>query len=205
MYTRTEWINNTAPAINAVNLNKIEQGIFDAHSDIEDILDGTKTVGRAEVAVSIENPEAIPGFTPIGGIIMFSQPTGYPAEYLVCNGQEVSRATYPVLYALLGDTFGLVTAENFVLPDMVGQFVRGYDSQGTVEELPREFGSKQEDEVGPHAHNYSRYYVLEDDALDGNKSFADKANQYDTVPTSDNTGFETRPKNISLLYLIKAL
>jgi hypothetical protein len=29
-YTKTTWANNTAPAINADNLNKMEQGIYDA-------------------------------------------------------------------------------------------------------------------------------------------------------------------------------
>lgn len=28
-YTKTEWINDSVPAINASNLNKIEQGIYD--------------------------------------------------------------------------------------------------------------------------------------------------------------------------------
>ena len=31
-YTKTEWVNDSEPAINAVNLNKIEQGIADAHA-----------------------------------------------------------------------------------------------------------------------------------------------------------------------------
>lgn len=30
-YSKTSWINNQLPAINAENLNKIEQGIADAH------------------------------------------------------------------------------------------------------------------------------------------------------------------------------
>ena len=30
-YTKTTWNNNAPPAINADNLNKIEQGIYDAH------------------------------------------------------------------------------------------------------------------------------------------------------------------------------
>jgi len=36
-YTKTTWINDTSPAISAENLNKIEQGIYDAHSDISDL------------------------------------------------------------------------------------------------------------------------------------------------------------------------
>ena len=34
-YTKTVWVNNQAPAINADNLNKIEQGIFDTDAGVE--------------------------------------------------------------------------------------------------------------------------------------------------------------------------
>ena len=33
-YTKTVWVNNQAPAINADNLNKIEQGIFDTDAGV---------------------------------------------------------------------------------------------------------------------------------------------------------------------------
>jgi hypothetical protein len=33
-YTKTQWTNDTAPAINETNLNKIEQGIYDNDSHI---------------------------------------------------------------------------------------------------------------------------------------------------------------------------
>lgn len=36
-YTKTTWVNDSTPAINADNLNKIEQGIKDAHDGIEDL------------------------------------------------------------------------------------------------------------------------------------------------------------------------
>ena len=31
-YTKTKWVNDSEPAINAANLKKIEQGIADAHA-----------------------------------------------------------------------------------------------------------------------------------------------------------------------------
>ena len=31
-YTKSTWVNDSKPAINAANLNKIEQGIADAHA-----------------------------------------------------------------------------------------------------------------------------------------------------------------------------
>ena len=42
-YTKTVWVNNKAPAINATNLNKIEQGIEDAQltkAGVEAVLTG---------------------------------------------------------------------------------------------------------------------------------------------------------------------
>ena len=33
-YTKTNWVDDTAPYINAANLNKIEQGIEDAHNGV---------------------------------------------------------------------------------------------------------------------------------------------------------------------------
>jgi hypothetical protein len=39
-YTKTTWVNSSAPPINATNLNKIEDGIFDNDSAIT-TLDGT--------------------------------------------------------------------------------------------------------------------------------------------------------------------
>lgn len=35
-YTKTQWVNDTTPAINANNLNKIEDGIKQAHDDCVD-------------------------------------------------------------------------------------------------------------------------------------------------------------------------
>lgn len=35
-YSKTTWVNDTTPAINADNLNKIEKGIFDADNNIQD-------------------------------------------------------------------------------------------------------------------------------------------------------------------------
>ena len=37
-YSKTTWTNGTAPAINATNLNKIEQGIYDAQNTIDSVL-----------------------------------------------------------------------------------------------------------------------------------------------------------------------
>ena len=38
-YNKTSWVNNQAPAINALNLNKMEQGIYDSHVHQELVCD----------------------------------------------------------------------------------------------------------------------------------------------------------------------
>lgn len=42
-YTKTTWVDGSAPAINASNLNKIEQGIADAHALVEQHLAPVET------------------------------------------------------------------------------------------------------------------------------------------------------------------
>lgn len=60
-YTKTQWVNNQAPAIDADNLNKIEQGIYDAHTEKQDTLvsgtniktvNGTSLLGAGDVEVN---------------------------------------------------------------------------------------------------------------------------------------------------------
>jgi microcystin-dependent protein len=43
---------------------------------------------------------------PVGTIAMWGKSTA-PASWLICNGADVSRATYSVLFAVIGTTFGL--------------------------------------------------------------------------------------------------
>ena len=43
-YSKTTWVNGTTPAISAANLNKIEQGIYDATDDVKGVTEGKKTI-----------------------------------------------------------------------------------------------------------------------------------------------------------------
>lgn len=45
------------------------------------------------------------------------------ANHLLCDGREVSQASFPELYGYLGDTQGAAAAGNFKLPDYLGTFV----------------------------------------------------------------------------------
>ena len=86
-----------------------------------------------------------------------------------------------------------------------GRFIRGFDPDGTIDPdgKTRTIGSTQLDSVGPHAHTM------------GNNGMDTGANvEQDRYPnfgglgvgakhqTDNNSGVETRPKNVALLYCI---
>ena len=60
-YTKTNWVNDSVPAINAFNLNKIEEGIFQAHQNI-DILKSAYDVGSIYITNTNIDPATIFGF-----------------------------------------------------------------------------------------------------------------------------------------------
>jgi microcystin-dependent protein len=53
-----------------------------------------------------------------------------PPGFLLCYGQAVPQATYPLLYAALGTTWGPATGGNFTLPDYRGITLAGADNMG---------------------------------------------------------------------------
>lgn len=51
-----------------------------------------------------------------------------PADYMLCDGSELSIDTYGTLYDVLGVSFGGNGQTTFNLPDLRGRFVVGYDT-----------------------------------------------------------------------------
>ena len=70
----------------------------------------------------------IPNITPIGGIVLWSGTiTNYPTgNWVICNGQALSRTTYSELYAVIGVTYGSGDGSTtFNVPDLRNVFVIG--------------------------------------------------------------------------------
>lgn len=86
---------------------------------------------------------------PIGTILIYPS-KNVPEGFLPCDGRKVSKRAYPELYALLHSTFGETSTE-FYLPDLQGQFIRGWDKDGNVDP-ERQFGKEQKDAFQGHAH-----------------------------------------------------
>ena len=66
----------------------------------------------------------------VGSLIIWPTSTP-PAGYLECDGSALSRTTYAALYAVLGTTYGkgagTTASTTFRLPDLRGEFIRGWD------------------------------------------------------------------------------
>lgn len=79
---------------------------------------------------------------PVGGIIAWLTSSA-PSGWSICDGSAISRATYAVLFALFGTTFGAGDGSTtFNLPDFRGRLPFGKDASGTGSTLGGTFGTK---------------------------------------------------------------
>jgi microcystin-dependent protein len=83
---------------------------------------------------------------PAGTVIHVAMNTA-PTGYLAADGAAVSRSTYSTLFAAVGTTFGAGNGSTtFNLPDLRGEFIRGWDNTRGVDS-GRAFGSAQLDQM----------------------------------------------------------
>lgn len=149
---------------------------------------------------------------PAGTIITFAGSTA-PAGWLKANGVIVPNgfgtvqgvtANFAALYAVLSTTYGSAGQ----LPDLRGEFIRGWDD-GRGVDASRTIGSAQSDLIKRHTHNT----IAADNGGTNDNTTAQSSNGgtnqsgFDTRDTGSDgasaLGTETRPRNIALLYCIK--
>ena len=160
---------------------------------------------------------------PVGAVIAWPGEVP-PAGYLECAGQWLGEETYPDLFVVIGHRYeSEINIGYFQLPDYRGEFLRGWD-HGRGIDGKRELGSSQGDTIrnitgitGCGANwasmalnnggTQGAFYPL--DAVGGWPSAggADSVHSHGLgldasriVPTST----ENRPRNISVIYCIKA-
>lgn len=135
-----------------------------------------------------------------GEICFFARNTA-PSGFMKANGAAVSRTTYASLFAAIGTTFGVGDGlTTFNLPDLRGEFLRGFDDLRGVD-ASRVFGSAQADDFKSHSHtghfSGSSYST-------GSGAAGPMAAQGTAGYSTNNTGgIETRPRNVALLACIK--
>jgi len=132
--------------------------------------------------------------------------TTVPSGYLECDGAAVSRTTYSDLFTAISTTWGSGDGSStFNVPDLRGEFVRGWDN-GKGTDSGRIFASSQSDEFKEHRHttNIDNRTV----ELSGTGSYSmGPGNRPQTAigfgQMSLEGGTETRPRNIAMMYVIK--
>lgn len=137
---------------------------------------------------------------PVGAVNTFAMNTA-PSGWLSCDGSDVSRTSYPQLFSAIGTVYGSGNGSTtFNLPDLRGEFVRGWDASRGVD-TGRSFGSSQTDELKSHSHTFGVWQATTNTAHDG--PGAGSTHFRSTQSVSSVGGTETRPRNIALLYCIK--
>ena len=136
---------------------------------------------------------------PIGTIVSFDAPDP-PAGWLECNGDLLTIADFPELFAVIGSVHGGDGVINFALPQLQGEALRGWDN-GRGVDPGRIFGSAQMDEIRSHAHSISGSGAFTHSGPYNIRGTSPAAGQ--ATSTNSTGGAETRMRNVALLFCIK--
>lgn len=162
----------------------------------------------------------------VGAVVGFAMNSA-PEGWLAANGSVESRVKYSRLFSRIGTMYGAGDGVNtFSLPDLRGEFVRGFDD-GRGIDPGRLFGSSQSYAMQNHSHYLptssgsgpSGISCVFDDELAANfaRTGTNLQNNYfiregvpfrtynsaDFQTSTELTSTETRPRNIALIYCIK--
>ncbi|WP_249485174.1 tail fiber protein [Pseudomonas sp. HS6] len=158
--------------------------------------------GNIDVAALVKEVSRLGSAVPVGAVMAF--PTGIvPPGFLELDGSVQSTATYPDLATYLGTTYnkGDEGTGNFRLPDSRGEFLRGWD-HGRGVDAGRNVGTAQADMLKAHNHSVSS---TGNEMVQGNASGLAVTNWRASQGVTGSTGgTETRPRNVAVMWCIKA-
>lgn len=143
---------------------------------------------------------------PIASIHAFATQT-VPDGYVICDGAAVSRTDYSDLFDALGTVWGEGDGTTtFNIPDLRGEFLRGFDAGRGVDPA-RMFASAQVDEFKAHIHTSgcSSSSTVRS-AVQGQEGASTTNGMVNNIElgTGVTGGSETRPRNVAVTYAIKA-
>jgi phage-related tail fiber protein len=156
---------------------------------------------KAEIEAMISQASALP----VGASVWFPV-NKVPPGFLEIDGSVKSIAAYPDLAAFLGTDFnrGDEGAGNFRLPESRGEFLRGWD-HGRGVDVGRAIGSWQADDNKAHSHT-TNYDEVVDTFQSGTVSrlYVQQFGSNNNVATNSSGGAEARPRNLAVMWCIKA-
>ena len=157
--------------------------------------------------------------TPSGAVMNFAQSTA-PTGWLKANGQLISRATYASLFSAINTTYGSGDGSTtFKVPDLRGEFVRGWDDSRGVD-TGRSLGSLQSwaiqniigvltyisetwNENGIATGPFTKQTGFSINKTPGSPDSSPTGQITFDASAAVQTSTETRPRNVALLYCIK--
>ena len=185
--------------------------------------DAEKAITSATLHAALDAAAA----APVGSVVAIASET-VPSGYLECDGSSLVRTSYANLFTAIGTVFGAADASHFNIPDLRGQFLRGWNhgggsdpdaatrtDSGDGSTTGDHVGTKQAREIESHYHIDGLGTSFVDG--DGNTRYGvktiagavrrDEDNNTGTyangVKTSSSGGNETRPTNVNVMYCIK--
>ncbi|WP_211104323.1 phage tail protein [Chromobacterium haemolyticum] len=112
---------------------------------------------KAEVSIKADKAGTLAGYgiadgattsqlraaAPAGEVAYFAMPSA-PPGWLKCDGSSANRNAYPALFEAIGTRYGAGDGTTtFNLPDLRGEFIRGWSSDRPLVDAGRVFGSAQ--------------------------------------------------------------
>lgn len=184
-----------ADNVSRVDSDVLDYMLFQSEMSSSDI----SSVEANPTLMSIINNSNIGSFVVPAGAVMPFAMSSAPDGWLECDGSAVSRSTYSTLFAQIGDDYGAGDGSTtFNLPDLRGEFIRGFDN-GRGVDSGRSIGSSQDG---------TRFRT-------GNGTSSLNSDGEDTSTTTEyclagsgsvqvTTTYErVRPRNIAMMYCIK--
>jgi hypothetical protein len=133
------------------------------------------------------------GATLVGAVVMWGG-SAIPAGWLEMNGQASPSSLVPIYGA--------------TLPDLRGEFVRGWDN-GRGVDGGRQLRSAQGQDIQPHTHappagyQYVTTPFTGDGTIDGSNHTGQGERNASAIASAVNAGAETRPRNVALRFIVK--
>lgn len=240
-------LGGTATAINALTLSNVSvisgtvsNVTISTLSSPIDVISGGTGIASPGASGNVLSSNGAGGWVssvpsssvlPSGAVMPFAMQTP-PTGWLEANGSAISRTTYAALFSALGTLYGIGDGTTtFNLPDLRGEFVRGWD-HGRGVDSGRVFGSTQTSAYTNHSHTASSSTSVSASDLGHAHSYVEmstggaiagggdytyngantgtayadisaSASTSTTVNASTTGATETRPVNIAMLYCIK--
>lgn len=179
---------------------------------------------KMSICAEFDAAQSTNNLVPIASIHAFATQT-VPEGYLVCDGSEVCRGCYADLFEAIGTSWGAGDgASTFNLPDLRGEFLRGFDAGRGVDE-GREFASWQKPSIAGFDTGNDAIWVATTALSSGELAESLGYDDYDTanypdggirgVTAASNSNLPggggilgysgaVRPSNVTVTYAIKA-